>query len=96
MDRLGWSMKLLDHPLLKKYFGEPVTDENIPMDKARMAYRILKAMQQPIRADDQFLILQEDETSSETSIHKEKAHGDLVLLAIHANYLKLPKPFQKD
>jgi hypothetical protein len=86
-------MKLLNHPLLRKYFGAPVPGESIPTERARMAYRILEAMQEPIRQEDLFLMMHDAHPMM--AVHLDKALSNLVLLDIHSHYLRLPEPFQK-
>jgi hypothetical protein len=85
-------MELLNHPVIQKYFGPSKDDAKISPEQALMAYKLLKAMQEPIGENDLFLVIGVDKL---LHVELEKARTALNLMSFHAHWLRLPDRFQK-
>lgn len=89
---------LLDNELVRKYFGcGPLTaccgnlDGGMPVE--HMSYRILRAMQQPIKKGERYLVGTHQDTDMWGVVEKTWEGTDI--RGWHTAYLRLPDRFQK-
>lgn len=82
-------MNILENSLVVKYFGCGCKAEKTNCPE-RMAYRVLQAMQEPIRKGEKFLSLYADGTLNEAMADKD---DDKIW---HSDLLRLPDQFQTE
>src|ERR1700680_3587306 len=86
------SVDLLNDPLIRKYFGDipNCKPSEYPM---AVAYRVLLAMQEPIRKGERYLYI---DSLNGLIVQEKMLKGEVVgIPAFHPFYLRLPAAHQK-